>query len=205
MSPAEALGFLRGPTTKDFLMHYIVSIASRTVGPGQFYIVDVPRAQADLHEAFRITEVHAQHGSPPGAHPFPALSVPMRNKDTLVAGIDGLQLPNAGADIMVTGMLTSCAFMYSTNKQAMHCAHIEPTRAPQPPNTNRGLGLAVNLTANQPPFTNDAGGVRYFTRADYEGTHHANLVGVRRGDGWSLYVQGITPNPPSIVFSKQLV
>ena len=203
MTPAQALGFIRGPTTKEFLWHTIISIASRTTGAGAFSIDAVPRAQDDRHDIFRITERVNQ----PMGHSFEAVSVPMRNRDTLAAGIDGLRLPNAGnEDIMVTGMLTSCAFMYSSDKNNMFCAHVEPTRAPNPTRINRGVELGVALSGAGATFTNDAGGVRYFTRADYEGTHHANILGVRRADGWSIYVQAIaTTGGQHVVFARQLI
>jgi hypothetical protein len=203
MLPAEALGFIRGPTTKEFLNSTIISIASRTTGPAPFSIAPIPRAASDRHEIFRVTELVNQ----PAGQPFDAVSVPMRNRDALVAGIDGLRLPNAGNhDIMVTGMLTSCTFMYSIDKNNMFCAHIEPTRAPNPTRIDRGVELGIALTAASLPFTNDAGGVRYFSRVDYQGVHHVNILGVRRGDGWSLYVQAIATTPfQYIVFSKQLI
>ncbi|MBR0643674.1 hypothetical protein [Plastoroseomonas hellenica] len=201
MSPSEVLGFIRGPTTQRFLWTTVITIGSKTNGVGNFTIAQDARAQADQHDIFRISDGLPQANS----HAFRAVSVPMRNRDTLAAGIDGLQLPNVGEDIMVTGMLTSCAFMYSTDKRNMHCAHIEPTRAVLPAGTNRGLDLGVTLTTANAPFTNDAGAVRYYTRVDYEGLHHVNILGVRRGDGWSLYVQGITPGTSTIVFAKQLI
>lgn len=201
MSPAEALGFLRGPTTKEFLWTTVVGIGSRTTGVATFSIQAEPRVPR--HEIFSITEAANQ----PGGLPFEAVSVPMRNRDTLAAGIDGLLLPNAGpADIMVTGMLTSCAFMYSADKRNMYCAHIEPTRAANPTRIDRGIELGVGLTGAGESFTNDPGPVRYFTKVDYQGTHHVNIIGVRRGDGWSLYVQAIAPGfDKTIVFSRCLI
>lgn len=202
MTPTEALGFLRGPTAKDFLFRVIISPASRTDGAGAFTIDTIARAQADKHEMFRITEQANQ----PGGTVFNATSVPMRNRDALAAGINGTQLPNAGDDIMVTGQLTACAFMYSTDKANMFCAHIEPTRAPNPGGINRGVELGVALTGGGETFANHAGAVGYFTKLAYQDLHHTNIIGVRRGDGWSLYAQGIsTVGGQSIVFSKQLI
>lgn len=202
MTPSEALGFLRGPTTQRFLFQTVVTIASRTVGAGTFTIDKVPRVPSDPHEMMKIAELANQ----PGGHQFDAVSVPMRNHDTLAAGIDGLNLPNVGPDIMVTGMLTACAFMYSADKNNMFCAHVEPTRAANPNRVDRGVELGVALTGAGVGFSNDAGAIRYFTKVNYQGLHHVNICGVRRGDGWSLYVQGISAQPAnSIAFSKQLI
>lgn len=202
MTPGEALGMLRGPTTRDFLFGTIISPASRTTGVGQFSIDTVVASSSDRHPMFRITE---RANLATGAA-FDAVSVPMRNRDALAAGVDGLQLPNAGPDIMVTGQLTSCAFMYSADKNNMFCAHIEPTRAANPNRINRGVELGVQLNATGETFTNDAGAVRYFTKVAYQDLHHVNIFGVRRADGWSLYVQGIsTVGGQSIVFSKQMI
>lgn len=200
MTPENALGLLRGPTTREFLWHNVVNIASRTAGVGNFKITAEPPLSTGKM-LFSIAETGPQPG-----HEFQAVSVPMRNRDTLAAGTDGLHLPNAGPDIMVTGMLTSCAFMYSADKRNMYCAHIEPTRAANPNRIDRGIELGVAITGAQEAFTNDAGAVRYFTKVDYQGTHHVNIMGVRRGDGWSLYVQAIAPGfEKTIVFARQLI
>ncbi|KPF78946.1 hypothetical protein IP88_02850 [alpha proteobacterium AAP81b] len=194
---------LRGPTTREFLFSTIVSPASRTSGAAEFTIDTVVASNTDRHPMFRVTE----RANQATGVVFDAVSVPMRNRDALAAGIDGLQLPNAGPDIMVTGQLTSCAFMYSADKNNMFCAHIEPTRAANPTRINRGVELGVQLNGTGETFTNDAGAVRYFTKLAYQDLHHVNIFGVRRGDGWSLYVQGISTagGSQTIVFSKQMI
>lgn len=116
-----------------------------------------------------------------------------------IGNIQGHALPSTGADLMMTGMLTACAFLYSSDKQNMICALIQPETTPD---QNKGLKLGVDIMNGGKFPTNDV--PRVFSHRDYNWVHHANILGVRRLDGWSIYAQVVDQNN-GILAAVQLV
>lgn len=188
MNAAEALASLRGMQTIEFLKTNLCTFAGRKTWPeDDYWIYKDARAQADVHDSFKVATYNAANSVP-----FRAYSVPMVNRTAVpvLSGSGGVHLPNNGADIMVTGMLTACTLMFSSNKTDLWCTHLEPPRGTG--ESDVGLKLGVDVI-NGGKFAGTGDGVRAFTKRDYNQCHHANVFGVRRADGWTLYAQGVSP------------
>jgi hypothetical protein len=187
MDAAQALASLRGAQTLATLKTTIFTFAGRsTSAENDYYLYKDARANADVHDSFKVVTYPAE-----ASQLFRAYSVPMINRVAVpaLAAAGGVNLPNAGADMMVTGMLTACTFMYSSDKTNLWCTHLEPARNTGEDDVGLKLGLDV---INGGKFAGTADGVRAFTRREYNACHHANVFGVRRGDGWTLYAQGVS-------------
>jgi hypothetical protein len=188
---------IRGQNTLEFLKTCIVSIAGRNAaGEADYWISKRVASRDDKHEWFEIK------GRDPGLK-FRAQTVPMVNRTTLdsLANIGGVHLDMSGSDVMVTGMLTSCTLLFSGDKRDMYCTHVEPPRGTG--GSGLGLQLGVELM-NGAKFSNTTGSVRAFTRREYDSAHHANVLGVRRLDGWSIYCQAMSTDH-KILFATQLI
>ena len=189
MDAALALASIRGPQTLEVLKTNIFSFAGRSTSPeNDYYLYKDARAATDVHDQFKVVTYNAANSVA-----FRACSVPMINRVAVpgLAAAGGVNLPNQNADMMVTGMLTACTLMYSSNKMNLWCTHLEPAR-----NTGEsdvGLKLGVDVV-NTGGFAGTADSVRAFTRREYNACHHANVFGVRRADGWTLYAQGVSPH-----------
>lgn len=197
ISSAQALQFVRGHNTLDFLKNSVLAINGRGASPeNDYWIYKEVRARNDKSDVFRV--IHHM----PQETKFRAHTVPMVNRTAIASlgSVAGTTLPNSGADVMVTGMLTACAFSYSDDKKNMVCSHIQPAAVAGA--TNRGIQLGIDLINGGKFSSGDS--MRVFSHREYSSAHHANILGVRRLDGWSLYAQ-IVDQDNGILNAIQLI
>ncbi len=126
-----------------------------------------------------------------GHHQFAVQTVPMVDFDGQVNGVADMQgqanaipptaLGGAGAAIMVTGMLTTCTFVWAAIGGVLHCAHVQPTGPLSPLDVHNRLHLQGRFVGhpNNPVGT--------FGKNDYP--MFAHVLGVRTGGTWRLYAQ----------------
>jgi len=196
-SSSQALQFVRGHSTLDFLKTAVLAINGRgNSAENDYWIYKEVRARNDKSDVFRVIHHLPQETK------FRAHTVPMVNRAAVanINSIAGTILPNTGADVMVTGMLTACAFSFSSNKTNMVCSHIQPAAVAGA--TNQGLKLGVDLMNGGKFSSGD--NMTVFSHRDYCSAHHANILGVRRIDGWSLYAQ-IVDQDNGILDALQLI
>jgi len=187
MNGADILGFLRGPTTLEFLQQYLVTIAGNP-GVSQQY-------NYYAYDDFGRLKINAnQHASPPNAHQFQAHSIQMveSNAPGFVMGqLNGYVLDGAGSDIMVTGMLNGCSFIVKANGNDVRCAHVRPAQG------TRGEDLNTNAM-NTSQFHGDPGNVSVYGRLNYPQTategRSSTVLGVRKAGVWRIYQQQFDAN-----------
>jgi hypothetical protein len=203
MTPQDALGFLRGPTTERFLAEYLVTINGKPGPPSAvipYYIWPEPRGGKD---GFKVA--FSQNLAGPGHVQFPAHSIYMVEGNTPynVVALDGYVLDGNGPDIMVTGMLNGCSFLMKANadKTQVRCAHLRPAAG-----ANGGEMLNVRMV-NNAQFHGDAGALAVYGRNNYPNTlsgRSSTVIGVRKGGVWGIYQQQFDGNWKVLVASQIL-
>lgn len=181
MTPAQVLGFLRGPTTEEFLSHYMITVAGKPGPPSAIVTYYVWQ-----HSPNKFKVSHDPGVAGAGNVTFQAHSIYMveSNVPYNMGGLDGYVLGGGGADIMVTGMLNGCSFVMKSDagRNNVRCAHLRPGAG-----ANAGNDLNVR-TMNNAQFHGDAGAVSVYGRLNYP-DRNSTVIGVRRGGVWSIYQQ----------------
>lgn len=186
MNGQDALGFLQGPTTLEFLKTYLITIAG---DPGGSRVQSYYIYQEVGADRFKIT--FNQLAADPGAHQFSAHSILMVETSApgfVLGQLNGYTLDGTGPGIMVTGMLNGCSFITKANgaKTSVACAHVRPAAGT--------LGETLNVNAiNGAQFQGNAGNVTVYGRMNYPQTPTAprssTVLGVRKAGVWSIYQQ----------------
>ncbi|MEE4452309.1 hypothetical protein [Novosphingobium resinovorum] len=201
MTPDQALGFLRGPTTVEFLQAYQIKIAGRPGPPSQVVTYYISSDVTSGTEIFQIT--HDEHIYP-GNFEFDAHSIYMvpGNAPYNVVALDGYVLDQNGPDLMVTGMLNGCSFLMKANaaRTQVRCAHLRPAPG------EGGARLNVRMV-NNAGFHGDPGPLLVYGRANYpdtQGGRSSTVIGVRKAGVWGIYQQQFDANGAVLAASRIL-
>ena len=131
MSGQLAYNLLTSMNTEEFLkVHGLVIAGSSAEPTAQFRIFDAGDKRYKIE-----TE---QGNRPAGAHPFDSYNVPMQVEEengvtkVCIPVMHGVTLPAAGGpDIMVTGQLSGCSFVYlPLGNGGVKVTHIMPSGSP---------------------------------------------------------------------------
>ena len=187
MAPATALASLKN-NPAAFLKVYPIRIfgGTRASGVRPFAIEnrgDSMRPGSILGtknfhqtESFNIRLLNSNMAGP-GAHTFNAHSVRM---DVGESAMTTYQLDNTGPDIMVTGQLSGCSFIISSNGNNTDVAHVKPSGS-------TGAELATALSTSNPnSFVYGATAGHGFYDSD---DRTVSVIGIRQNGNWEIYAQ----------------
>lgn len=144
--------------------------------------------------SFVIDENQPNAGDSAG--PIPTLAVPMVNYNSDLAGCRNLgadmtNIPSfmldGSADLMITGQLSGCTFLWSATVGGMRCCHIRPSGIDPTLPGLAGTRLHNEVSMGGRFAGNALTAVNTFGRNDYDA--FATVIGVRVAGQWRLYAQ----------------